>query len=159
MAPEGFSDENGIENVSQDEIVDALTKTVADHSVSYTFKDYQKIADMTSGRNTMSHVSWMNYLVCGLFEEVGEVARHVAHATRDEGFRFPKDLSRATVETRDLNGERKERLAKELGDVLWFISQLAREIGTDLEGAALGNNVKLLNRLAHGKINGEGDDR
>ena len=64
---------------------------------------------------------------------------------------------------RDKNGifdnESKLGIKKELGDVLWYISNLCTELNFNLEDVALQNLDKLKLRAAKGKISGSGDDR
>jgi NTP pyrophosphatase (non-canonical NTP hydrolase) len=55
--------------------------------------------------------------------------------------------------------ERREALARELGDVLWYLSQLATEADLDLEEIAEDNLEKLLSRQERGVLRGSGDDR
>lgn len=58
---------------------------------------------------------------CGLklAGEAGEVAQKIGKVLRDKGGVF--------------DDETKTALAAELGDVLWYVSQLAKEIGKPLE--------------------------
>jgi NTP pyrophosphatase (non-canonical NTP hydrolase) len=64
---------------------------------------------------------------------------------------------------RDRNGElsqeEKDLLIKELGDVLWYLSQLASELDVSLSDIATGNIQKLKDRAARGMIHGSGDKR
>ena len=53
----------------------------------------------------------------------------------------------------------KKGIKKELGDVLWYISNLCNEFNFELEEVALQNLEKLNLRAAKGKISGSGDDR
>ena len=53
----------------------------------------------------------------------------------------------------------KEGLAKELGDVLWYIAAIARDIGYGLDTIAEMNLEKLADRKARGTIQGNGDNR
>ena len=55
--------------------------------------------------------------------------------------------------------ERREALAKELGDVLWYLAQLATELDLDLDEVAELNLEKLLSRQRRGVLHGAGDDR
>jgi NTP pyrophosphatase (non-canonical NTP hydrolase) len=48
---------------------------------------------------------------------------------------------------------------KEIGDVLWYLSELARLTGTSLSACAQMNNEKLRKRQEAGTIRGSGDDR
>jgi NTP pyrophosphatase (non-canonical NTP hydrolase) len=64
---------------------------------------------------------------------------------------------------RDKGGEADvndiDQLAKELGDVLWYVAQIATELGTDLETVARVNIMKLGDRKERGVLGGSGDDR
>ena len=64
---------------------------------------------------------------------------------------------------RDKNGifdkESKLGIKKELGDVLWYVSNLCTELNFNLEDVALQHLEKLKLRAAKGKIKGSGDDR
>lgn len=82
------------------------------------------------------------YPALKLAGESGEVAEKVGKAIRDGiplNFQF--------------------ELAKELGDVLWYISALANDIGFSLESIAKFNLEKLESRVARGKLQGSGDNR
>jgi NTP pyrophosphatase (non-canonical NTP hydrolase) len=58
-----------------------------------------------------------------------------------------------------VSDERRDAMSKELGDVLWYVSQLATELGLDLDQIAQANLEKLLSRLERGVLSGSGDDR
>lgn len=53
----------------------------------------------------------------------------------------------------------KPLAAKELGDVLWYLTASARELGYSLQDVAEINAVKLLDRKNRGVIQGNGDTR
>ena len=82
------------------------------------------------------------YLVAGLAGEVGEVASLFAKHWR------------ADQEWLDYS-----EVAAELGDVLWFITLLADEVGYDLSEVAENNLDKLADRQQRGKLKGSGDNR
>ena len=85
------------------------------------------------------------YPTLGLAGETGEVAEKIKKIIRDsDGI---------------VSEEKKAELAKELGDVLWYISNLAEELGLKLEDVAKGNIEKLRSRLERGKVHGNGDNR
>ena len=85
------------------------------------------------------------YPTLGLVGEAGEVADKVKKILRDKKGVFDKDS--------------KEAIKFELGDVLWYISQLSSELGYDLEEVAHANLEKLNSRKSRGKIQGSGDNR
>jgi NTP pyrophosphatase (non-canonical NTP hydrolase) len=81
------------------------------------------------------------YVMFGLVGEVGELYGHVAKVIRD-----------------GLEADR-EYVKKELGDILWFVSQLAYDAGLSFEDVAAANIQKLASRAQRGTISGSGDDR
>jgi NTP pyrophosphatase (non-canonical NTP hydrolase) len=64
---------------------------------------------------------------------------------------------------RDKNGvvdeETKDTIKKELGDVLWYIAQLATELNIPLDKIAEANIEKLYSRMDRGVLGGDGDNR
>ena len=58
-----------------------------------------------------------------------------------------------------LSDERRAAMSKELGDVLWYVAQLASELELDLDEVASENLEKLFSRQRRGVLSGSGDDR
>lgn len=81
------------------------------------------------------------YALVGLSGEVGELHSYIAKADRDGTEVDPYVLQ------------------KELGDILWFIAAISDDLGLSLEGVALANLTKLIDRKARDVIKGSGDDR
>lgn len=108
-----------------------------------TFSEYQK----ESRRTALYPDKGENYIypTLGLAGEAGEVAEKIKKIIRDK---------KGQVGESD-----REELKKELGDVLWYIAQIATELGIDLENIAMENIKKLLSRLERGQIGGSGDNR
>ena len=107
------------------------------------FKTYQKRSRLTAqypnlGSNNI-------YPTLGLVGEAGEVAEKVKKVIRDKKGIFDE--------------ESKKAIKKELGDVLWYLSNLCTEFDFRLEDVAMENLEKLKLRAAKGKISGSGDDR
>ena len=107
------------------------------------FKTYQKKARETAqypnlGSNNI-------YPTLGLVGEAGEVAEKVKKVIRDKKGIF--------------DDESKKGIKKELGDVLWYLSNLCSEFDFNLDEVAFENLEKLRLRAAKGKISGSGDDR
>lgn len=83
------------------------------------------------------------YPFFGLAEEAGEVCGKVAKYLRgDKG---------AAIDL--------EAWAKELGDVLWMVSQCCEELNISMGAVAQHNIEKLTKRKANGTIKGDGDNR
>ena len=73
--------------------------------------------------------------------------------------RGPGSKARTTVKGDGKGEAEREALKSELGDVLWYISQVCTELDISLDEVAEANIAKLLDRQARGKIQGDGDDR
>ena len=80
------------------------------------------------------------YLACGLTGEAGEVAEKIKKRFRDNNFD-------------------NEALAKELGDVLWYLSQLSNAIHHPLSRIIIQNRDKLIDRQNRKVLGGSGDNR
>lgn len=80
-------------------------------------------------------------LVLGLCSEAGEVAGLLKKSHRDgaEGLR--------------------DKIALELGDVLWYVASIAHDFDLDLSDVAVRNLLKLQDRARRGAIKGSGDYR
>ena len=85
------------------------------------------------------------YPTLGLCGEAGEVAEKIKKMIRDDGG--------------ELSDERRAALSKELGDVLWYVAQIATEAELDLDAIAEENIAKLLSRRDRGVLSGSGDER
>lgn len=107
------------------------------------FEEYQKKSRKTAiyprvGKNYI-------YPTLGLADEAGEVVGKVKKVIRDKN--------------EIMDEETKIAIAKELGDVLWYIAQIATELDLSLDEIAKENIKKLSSRLNRGKIGGNGDNR
>jgi NTP pyrophosphatase (non-canonical NTP hydrolase) len=87
----------------------------------------------------------LTYPALGLAGEAGEFADHAKKVIRDDDG--------------EVTPQRREAMAKELGDVLWYVAQLASELGLELEQVAQDNLDKLLSRQRRGVLSGSGDER
>jgi NTP pyrophosphatase (non-canonical NTP hydrolase) len=107
------------------------------------FNDYQTKSRKTAGYPAIGH--GVIYPTLGLVNEAGEVAGKIKKVFRD------KDGQIGEVT--------REALKAELGDVLWYLAQVATELDLSLDEIAEYNIAKLMDRLERGKIRGEGDNR
>ncbi|MFH1207272.1 MAG: nucleoside triphosphate pyrophosphohydrolase family protein [Patescibacteria group bacterium] len=85
------------------------------------------------------------YPTLGLAGEAGELANKVKKISRDHGG--------------VLDESQKQAIAEELGDALWYVSNLASELKMPLEEVAQGNLNKLASRKVRGTLHGSGDHR
>ncbi len=104
------------------------------------FDEYQRLARMTAiypdqGENYL-------YPVLGLLSEAGEVAGHIKLVVRDHDGKVDHSA--------------RQDLCCELGDVLWYLSQAAYELGLSLDDVAKQNLAKLKVRQHAGTL---GHDR
>ena len=106
------------------------------------FSEYQHFSRRTA---EYPREAWLAYPALGLAGEAGEVAEHAKKAIRDDGGA--------------VSPQRRAAIAKELGDVLWYVTQLASELELELEQIARENLEKLFSRQRRGVLSGSGDER
>jgi NTP pyrophosphatase (non-canonical NTP hydrolase) len=107
------------------------------------FKEYQEKSRKTAiypkiGENYV-------YPALGLGDEAGEVLGKIKKIFRDKNG--------------ILDDETREEIKKELGDVLWYLTQLSTELEISLDDVAQANIEKLYSRLERGTLQGNGDNR
>jgi NTP pyrophosphatase (non-canonical NTP hydrolase) len=106
--------------------------------------EYQEQAMITAKFPPVGDVQFF-YPVLGLAGETGEVAEKIKKIIRDKNsIMSPEDVI---------------EVGKELGDVLWYLSVLAKYIGLSLEEVAQLNIDKLTSRRERNMIHGNGDNR
>lgn len=110
-----------------------------------TFNEYQSRAHEFAGPSCDDFF----YPLLGLGGETGELLDKFKKQWRDKGIRSIGGVSMADGVT----------IARELGDVLWYIGEIAYRLGYNLHHVAEMNIAKLEDRAARGKIGGEGDSR
>ena len=112
-----------------------------------TMNEYQEKAESTAvypsrGEN-------LCYPAMKLAGEAGEYCDKVGKRWRNTG----------SMSSRGMDPAQIEEYVKELGDVLWYISASAAELGVSLEQVAQLNLKKLADRKERGVIKSEGDNR
>lgn len=96
---------------------------------------------------TAQQLQWLELAYCTgkLNGEAGEAAEIVFKAFRgNQGV---------------LTQEHREALIKELGDIMWYVSEMASLIGISLERVAGLNIQKLIDRQSRDVLHGYGDNR
>ena len=109
-----------------------------------TLEEYQKRA-LTTVIETDNEFRDLLHWVLGINGEAGEIAETMKEITRDKNGELT-------------DGDKKE-LAKEVGDVLWYLAVFAHNLGVPLEDIAKANLDKLQSRKARGVLQGSGDNR
>ena len=104
--------------------------------MAMTFDEYQEFARSTAIYPEEYRVVYPTLGLCG---EAGEVAEKIKKHMRD--------------------GRTLVGVGLELGDVLWYVSALADDLGVTLEEIAQANVAKLSSRMERNKITGDGDNR
>ncbi len=108
------------------------------------FNEYQKKAYATA-TFAQSDFDTIVYLALGIAGESGEVVEKVKKVMRNDGGK--------------ISDEKKEAIKLELGDVLWYLSQMAQALDIPFEEVAQANIDKLADRRKRGVICSEGDSR
>lgn len=120
-----------------------ILASVLTESYAMNFSEYQVLSSHFAvypdcGENPI-------YPTLGLCGETGEVAEKVKKVVRDRNGVFDQEAITA--------------ITLELGDVLWYVAQLANELDINLDEVADNNLDKLRNRKRKGTLQGNGDDR
>jgi NTP pyrophosphatase (non-canonical NTP hydrolase) len=110
--------------------------------VELSLNQYQELA-----KSTAVFPEHMGIIYCALAlgGESGEAQEKVKKVIRDSGGEFTP--------------EKCEAIAMELGDVLWYLANLADQLGFKLSDVAQMNLDKLQSRKERGVIQGSGDAR
>ena len=126
--------EDGELILKAEEAIERVLKGI-DYPSDLTLDQYQ---DRTADTAVYPKEMALIYLSLGLPSEAGEVADQLKKAIRDDG-----------SDGVALREEREEAILDELGDVLWYVAQLANALNCDLSTVAHRNLAKLQAR--HGK--------
>ncbi len=108
-----------------------------------TFEEYQRESQKTA-KYPVVGLPFV-YPALGLAGETGEVLEKVKKIFRDNNSAITE--------------EQRHEIAKEMGDVLWYLAQLATTLDVSLEDVARMNMEKILSRLERDKLHGNGDNR
>lgn len=107
-----------------------------------TLNEYQKAIEKFAfypGANS-GNLEALSYCALGISGESGEVAEKIKKLIRDGVFETALVL-------------------KELGDVLWYVARLSKELNASLEDVATMNIAKLTDRKQRDVLKGNGDER
>lgn len=105
----------------------------------------------------------LNYAILGLNDEAGEVAgawKKFLRGDRHAKNSLAMQSTNYALRVRDvMHPEDVDNLIAELGDALWYLTRIARELEIPLREVMARNAAKLAGRLARGTIKGSGDKR
>lgn len=111
------------------------------------FKSYQEATHKTFIDNQEEPDLILARIILGISGEAGEISEKVKKYLRDTK-KSPKDRIELAI-----------KLHKEIGDLLWYISETSNLLNLDLEKIAKDNIKKLADRQRRNKLKGEGDER
>lgn len=120
-----------------------------------TLNEYQDLAMTTCMESSNNDI----YAINGLAAEVGEIQDKIAKWVRKEYIIIKDNQVHFTQEAVASGKDLPEELAKEVGDVMWFVALLANRLGYTMETIASINISKLASRKERGVIDGNGDNR
>ena len=126
-----------------------LFEVMDEADMNMTLDEYE-----TEAMNTAIYPGHLIYPLLGLQGEVGELSEKVKKYFRDTTEEM--ELDDPVVE---MSAELREDLAREAGDVLWYLTALVGDLGYDLEEVAAMNLKKLADRQERGQLQGSGDNR
>lgn len=121
------------------------TETYQHKGENMTFDQYQNKSKQFAIYPDSGEKEGLHYALFGLTSEVGEICSKIKKNMRDEN-------GVLTLDDQD-------ELSKELGDVLWYLSQCCEELGLNLQDVAEQNVKKLMDRMERQMIGGSGDNR
>lgn len=107
------------------------------------FAEYQEMARSTAVYPAQYQVI---YPSLGLNGEAGEIAELIKKWIRDE-------------QSHNMSEERKSKLLYELGDVLWYLANIASDLNLSLDMIAQLNIDKLKDRQDRNMLHGDGSNR
>ena len=109
------------------------------------FDEYQKLSNRTADFTGRPGDYPLMYSCMGLAGETGELIEKIKKVMRNDNGQ--------------ISDEKRELIKLEIGDVLWYLSQVARFCDIAFDDAAKANVEKLADRRARGVIRSEGDAR
>lgn len=133
--------DNDIGGKKETDYLDENTEEFIKKNATMYLDTYQFLAGKTAIYNGRGTMDGLVYCTLGLAGEAGELCNKIKKSWgRNE------KLDRQALE-------------KEIGDVLWYLSQMCYELGSGLQHVANQNLIKLMNRKNSNKLTGNGDNR
>lgn len=136
-------------NITNDWIEQLYIKEKLDMQTRLNFMDAKQYQKVISETAIFPEEIGLAYCAMGLTGEAGEVSDKIKKLYRDKDFLNSKEISQTD----------KHAIAKELGDVLWYITALSKLTGYTLEEIMEMNYKKLKLRRSTNTLHGSGDNR
>lgn len=120
------------------------------------FHEYQKLTAKTAiypkgDKLIKGDILALLYLTISLPGETGEFCNKIKKFIRgDEAYNNGHDM---------LTPKARIELEAEVGDILWYLSELSSALGLDFSQVAYDNIQKLQHRKTHNTLRGDGDER
>lgn len=115
------------------------------NTIVTSLDEYQLRATKTAIYPERGSFGGIIYAALKLNGEAGEVAEKLGKIIRDK---------ESIISESD-----RQEIIKELGDVLWYVAALARELNSTMAYVANTNLTKLAKRASENKLSGSGDNR
>jgi NTP pyrophosphatase (non-canonical NTP hydrolase) len=91
-----------------------------------------------------------------------ELGKYKKKLRGDNGYQFHESVVQLSTQRKaelENNQEQRDKLAAELGDVMWYASEVSRQIQISLQQVCERMTQKLADRAARNVIKGNGDNR
>lgn len=129
----------------RDWIVELSIKEEIEKKLKLSTMDVKKYQEIIKKTAVFPKEIGLTYCTMGLCGEAGEVAEKMKKLFRDKGGVVTEEF--------------KQDVKKELGDVVWYVTALAKELDLTLEEILEANYEKLMKRRATNTLHGDGDNR
>lgn len=137
------------------DVADQINNVQGDRKV-FGLSSYQTAATEFAKYPGKGRFLGVQYTTLKLNGEAGEIAEKIGKIMRDD-HPLAEQLEGASEMV--ISRERRADLLLELGDVLWYVAALAKELDYDLAEVANANLDKLRSRQRRGTLQGSGDYR
>lgn len=123
--------------------VDNNNQVILNFDITSNFNAYQFYARQTAIYPNKNKD--LTYVSLGVAGEAGEICEKIKKVIRDKNG--------------IVDEQTKKEISKEIGDEIWYLANLASELGLNLQDIAKENLIKLYDRMARNKLQGSGDNR
>lgn len=124
--------------------LDDIVATARIHHYKNRLKEFLILyREFTQTANINKPENKFDYVLYNIGSEVGELQGVHAKYIRDSGDPY----------------EYEEKMRKELGDIMWHVSEVCNAFNWSIEEIMLSNMAKITDRFNRNSVRGSGDDR